>query len=155
MQSVPARPPRDAFRTMSWSRFLKARFITGVAAHVIMDVALTFCRIGGDFSMRYHEVECIRQSVDPFAVWNGDIVFPPYYGHNHEPGPGQNKMVLAYPPWEYTLLAPFSCFPLTTASRLFSLLEIASILFLAGFGGFSRSRFSAGPGASGAGHAGV
>ena len=141
MQSVPARPPRDASRTMSWSRFLKTCFVAIVAAHVFADVALTFGRVGSDFSMRYHEVECIRQGIDPFSVWNDDVHAPPYYGFNHEPGPDQNKMVLAYPPWEYTLLAPLSRLPLTTASRLFRLLEIAAILFLAGFGfRFARRR---------------
>ena len=104
-------------------------------------MVLSLNRVGGDFSMRYYEVECIRQGVDPFAVWNDDISFPPYYGHNHVPAPGQTKMVLAYPPWEYTLLAPLTRFSLPTASRLFRFLEIVAVCFLAGFGfRFARRR---------------
>ena len=95
---------------------------------------MTFGRVGGDFSMRYHEVECIRQGVDPFAVWDDAISFPPYYGYGREPTKDQNKMLCVYPPWEYTLLAPLTLFSLPTASWSFRPLEIAAILFLAVFG---------------------
>ena len=125
-------PVRPA--TGSSGRLVKLFFIALVAAHVVVDVAMTFGRVGGDFSMRYHEVECIRQGVDPFAVWNDVISFPPYYGYGQEPTEDQNKMLCVYPPWEYTLLAPLALFSLPAASRLFRLLEIATVLFLVGFG---------------------
>lgn len=126
---------------MMTGRFLKVLFIGFVGVHVLADVTLSTHQIGGDFSMRYHEVECIRRGVDPFAVWKGSIHFPPYYGYGREPIADQNKMVCVYPPWEYTLLAPLAHFPLPTASRLFRLLEIAAVCFLAGFGfRFARRR---------------
>ena len=63
-----------------------------------------------DFNYRMAELDCVAHGVDPFKVWNEEIVFKPYYTNNpacrYIPE-GCNQMISVYAPWEYSLMFLF------------------------------------------------
>lgn len=109
-------------------RLLTVFFVAVTFAQVALDAVFSFSHIGGDFSVRYNEVECLKTGVDPFDVWSGRVRHDPYYSFHGHPEPGQSKKVHAYPPWEYTFFLPLSFFPKTVASRLYQLIQWTSFL---------------------------
>ena len=63
-----------------------------------------------DFSLRMNELACVRQGVNPYAVWHGDVELKPFYANTHK-GPvpeGCTKQVNAYAPWAYVYMLPIS-----------------------------------------------
>lgn len=86
-----------------------------------------------DFNYRMAEVDCVRRGVDPFRVWDEDVVVRPYYSNN--PGirsvpDGCTEMISVYEPWEYALMMPFSFLRKNAAWFLYSALSLASVLLL-------------------------
>lgn len=76
-------------------------------------------KTGGDFNMRYNEVQCIKEGINPYDIWSGAISSSKYYGiykgnPNHAP-----EQIHAYSPWEYTYLFPLACLPKRIASSVF------------------------------------
>ena len=83
-----------------------------------------------DFHYRLAEVDCVRQSVDPFRVWNEDVTVRPYYSNNpnrRSIPEGCTEMISVYVPWEYTLMLPFAWLGKETAWRAYSLLSFAAL----------------------------
>lgn len=86
-----------------------------------------------DFNYRMAEVDCVRRGVDPFHVWNEEVVVCPYYSNNPERRSipkGCTEMISVYEPWEYTLMMPFSFLGKESAWLTYSFLSFASILLL-------------------------
>ena len=83
---------------------------------------------GCDFTMRYNEIRCVLDRIDPFAITRGDVTHPVYVRFNRwEPG----KMNLTgYTPWTYAFLLPFAVLPKALAAAAYTLLELGCILFL-------------------------
>jgi hypothetical protein len=76
-----------------------------------------------DFKYRMAEVDCIAHGVDPFKVWNEEVVFKPYYSNNparRDIPEGCTEMISVYAPWEYTLMFPFRMFGVEAAWWIFS-----------------------------------
>ena len=63
-----------------------------------------------DFSLRMNELACVRQRVDPYAVWCERVSWPPYYPNTlvGTPPAGCTRPVNAYAPWAYVVMLPFS-----------------------------------------------
>lgn len=118
-------------RPLFLSRLLAVLFVAVTFAQVALDAAFSFVHIGGDFSVRYNEVECLKTGVDPFDVWSGKIRHDPYYSFHGQAESGQTKRVHAYPPWEYTYFLPLSLVPKITASAIFGIIQVASLLYVA------------------------
>jgi len=74
-----------------------------------------------DFSLRMTEISCLRQGANPFDVWHGDIVMPPYLPNYQSKvsGPEFTEQINAYAPWEYTMMMPFSFLPRNVAWTLY------------------------------------
>ena len=88
-----------------------------------------------DFHYRLAEVDCVRQSVDPFRVWNEDVTVRPYYSNNpnrRSIPEGCTEMISVYVPWEYTLMLPFAWLGKETAWWAYSLLSFAALGLLVG-----------------------
>ena len=66
-----------------------------------------------DFNLRMNELACVRQGVNPYAVWHGDVELKPFYANTHKgPVPGGcTKQVNAYAPWAYVYMLPVSMLP--------------------------------------------
>lgn len=86
----------------------------------------------GDFELRMNELACLRQGVDPFAVWHEDVVFPPYRSNipKTEIKPGCTEQVNAYVPWAYTLMLPLSFLARPVAWTVYCVLMGVAILLL-------------------------
>jgi len=88
-----------------------------------------------DFGLRYNEVTVLRAGHDPFDIWMGKTVlagYQPYVGYGWHKNKLQysawaehlaltgetpsGKRIHAYPPWQYTLVLPFTYMPFKTAS---------------------------------------
>ena len=83
-----------------------------------------------DFTLRMTELKCLRQGVNPFDVWHGDVVLPPFrpnYGSKVS-GPEFNEDINAYAPWEYTAMLPLSFLPIKAAWVLYYLVMLASMV---------------------------
>ena len=99
---------------------------------------------GWDFTLRHGEVSCLTSiHVDPYDIFSGtikDASFLPFKLRFYE----QDAHALdyhwcaGYPPWEYTLLLPFSFITLQTANAIYKGLELAA-LFCVFFFAFRRS----------------
>lgn len=109
---------------------LSVLFIAFVFAQTTADVLFAASHLGGDFSVRYNEVECLRSGVNPFDVWSGRLRHNTYYSFHGKPEPGQTKMVHAYPPWEYTFFLPLSLLSKTAASRLYYGIQVVALAFV-------------------------
>lgn len=97
-------------------RLMKLRFsifaLIGLALFSVLFVLTCVFPTNGkfDFNLRMSELSCLRQGVDPFAVWHEDVILPPYRSNlpkNPVPS-GCTEQVNAYVPWAYTLMLPFS-----------------------------------------------
>lgn len=103
---------------------------------VVLVVTCAFSPTGHyDFSLRMNELACVRQRVNPYDVWHGDISLPPYYPNAHvgEPPDGCTKQVNAYAPWEYVAMLPFSLLPEDVAWAVYCVLmglALAALLYL-------------------------
>ncbi len=103
---------------------------------VVLAVTCAFSPTGRcDFSLRMNELACVRQRVNPYAVWHGDVSLPPYYPNTHvgEPPAGCTKPVKAYAPWEYVAMLPFSLLSEDVAWAVYCVLmglSLAALLYL-------------------------
>ena len=96
----------------------KALSIACILALAVLGVALVLTCIRPpdghyDFNLRMNELVCVRQGVNPYAVWHGDIDLKPFYANTHK-GPvpeGCTKQVNAYAPWAYVYMLPVSLLP--------------------------------------------
>ena len=90
---------------------------------------------GGDFVLRYNEVECLRGGTDPYDVVSKKVISDKYalWASPEMNRPGMNA-IHVYPPWEYTWFLPFTCMNRKTGGALFLLL---SVLALCGVGIYS------------------
>ncbi len=99
---------------------------------------------GWDFAMRHGEVVCLTTiHVDPYDIFSESV-------HNesfraYKPAYELSENVLdyhwccGYPPWEYTLLLPFSLLSLQSADMVYKGMELAAIVLLVFFS-IRRSR---------------
>ena len=96
----------------------KSLSIACLLALVVLGVALVLTCIRPpdghyDFNLRMNELACVRQGVNPYAVWHGDVELKPFYANTHK-GPvpeGCTKQVNAYAPWAYAYMLPISMMP--------------------------------------------
>ncbi len=95
---------------------------------------------GGDFMLRVSEIDCLLDGVNPYYVWNGDIVKKPYvpnYGAPRaavEGKEGFTEFINAYAPWEYIMMMPFALLPRTVSWVLYFGLMMAGVFALFFFG---------------------
>lgn len=83
-----------------------------------------------DFSLRMAEVNCLRRGVDPYQVWKGNVVLPPFrpnYGSKIN-NPECTVDINAYVPWVYTIMLPFSYLPAKVAWAGYFLMLMGSWL---------------------------
>lgn len=98
---------------------------------------------GWDFTLRYGEITCLTElHVDPFDIFTGKVGngrFLPYKLKYEE---SENfcdyRWCCGYPPWEYTLLLPFSKLSLRSADAIYKGLELLSLIIVVFFS-FRRS----------------
>ena len=83
----------------------------------------------GDFSLRYNEVRCLRQGVDPFDVWSGKIGSEQFARLGGRRDAEAQELVHAYTPWEYTAMLPMSLVPPGAAKE--TALALNAALYLA------------------------
>lgn len=83
---------------------------------------------GCDFTMRYNEIRCVLDRIDPFAITRGDIAHPVYVRFNRW-APGRMNLT-GYTPWAYVFLLPFALLPKALAAAVYTLLELGCVLFL-------------------------
>ena len=96
----------------------KALSIACLLALAVLGVALTLTCIRPpdghyDFNLRMNELACVRQGVNPYTVWHGDVELKPFYANTHK-GPvpdGCSRQVNAYAPWAYVYMLPVSLLP--------------------------------------------
>lgn len=88
-----------------------------------------------DFNLRMNELSCLRQGVDPYAVWHEDVVLPPYCSNlPKKPVPVDcTEQVNAYVPWEYAIMLPLSYLPRTWAWALYCVLTGVAMALVFGF----------------------
>lgn len=82
-----------------------------------------------DFSLRMTELECLKKGVDPFVVWSGEVILPPFKP-NWKPrveGPEFTEGLNAYAPWEYTYMLPLSFLPRNVAWGVYWALMMLSL----------------------------
>lgn len=94
-----------------------------------------------DFSLRMTEIKCLKSGVNPFDVWHGDKILPPYKP-NHMPkveGPEFTEEINAYAPWEYTFMMPLEALSRTLAWIVYFVLMMVSLIIVFGIG-FSFGR---------------
>ena len=83
---------------------------------------------GCDFTLRYDEVRCVLDGIDPFAVTRGEAPPSPYVPFNAW---SMGKMPLTgYTPWTYVLMLPFGLLPKWLAAAAYTLLELACVVFM-------------------------
>ena len=93
---------------------------------------------GWDFLLRHSEVSCLRDlRVDPYDVFSGtvrDELYLPFQArYEYEEKALDFRWVAGYPPWEYTLLLPFSFLSLHCADAIYKALEMAALVFIVFF----------------------
>lgn len=102
-------------------------------------IALAFCFVfskdgrpggGGDFNIRYSEVRCLFDGMDPFKVYTGEIASDKYGPYNKWTREKPFLPVNGYVPWEYTYMMPFAALPKIPASVLWICLNAAALVFL-------------------------
>lgn len=91
---------------------------------------------GKDFTMRYNEVRCLRDGVNPFYVWKGDVAKPPYHrgGASSEEMRRNPEPINAYAPWEYAYLCPLSFLPIRVAWGVYVALMFACLMVVCALG---------------------
>lgn len=98
---------------------------------------------GWDFTLRHGEVSCLVDlHVDPYDIFSGavkDETYLPFrVRFEQEENALDFRWVGGYPPWEYTLLLPFSFLSLHWADAAYKVLELVA-LFVVVFFSFRRS----------------
>ena len=113
-----------------------------VLALGIRNVALACLRHsdhpGWDFTLRYSEASCLVQlHEDPRDIFTGvvqDDLFVPYrFQYERSDSVLDYRWCCGYPPWEYTIMIPFSFLSLNTADILFKIMEVLAIFGLVAF----------------------
>ncbi len=133
----------DFTRTNRSQRHLRILRVFRVACLSFLTVsiliALAFCFVfsrggrpggGGDFNIRYSEIRCLFDGMDPFKVYTGEIVSDKYGPYNKWTREKPFLPVNGYVPWEYTYMMPFAALPKIPASVLWVALEVAALWFL-------------------------
>lgn len=117
---------------------------------VALVVVLTVCSLftsaadKGDFRYRMAEIDCVKRGVDPFRIWNEDVVLPPYYSNNparKSIPDGCTEMVSVYLPWEYVLMMPFSFLDRDIAFLAYSALSLIALWLLVPIVGYGVERW--------------
>ncbi len=88
---------------------------------------------GYDFKLRYHEVECLRQGIDPYDIVAKNVPSTEFalFG-SPEAKPGV-KTLHVYTPWEYTWFLPFTFLSEKTAGTVFLLLSATALVAVAAY----------------------
>ena len=97
----------------------------------------------GDFRYRMAEIDCVKRGVDPFRIWNEEVVLPPYYSNNparKSIPDGCTEMVSVYLPWEYMLMMPFSFLDGDVAWLAYSALSLIALCLLVPIAGYGVKR---------------
>lgn len=98
---------------------------------------------GWDFTLRYGEVTCLTEiHTDPYDIFSGKASndkFRPYtLKYELTENALDYRWCCGYPPWEYTIMLPFSQVSLRAADAIYKGLELFAILVLVFFS-FRRS----------------
>ena len=90
---------------------------------------------GIDFSMRMNEADCLADGVDPYDVWNRDVIKAPYYPLRGDElkDAAHYAPINVYTPWEYPLMMPLLLLPRQIAWGLFYLTMLGCIVLLGCF----------------------
>jgi hypothetical protein len=84
-------------------------------------------RIGIDFLMRYNEMACVRNGVNPCSIRFGKAKSEKYrYYLTPEEYPGQ-QIIDAYPPWAYTYFGWLTFFSQRTAWKVYFVLMLLAL----------------------------
>lgn len=85
-----------------------------------------------DFSLRMTEIACLKTRTNPFDVWHGDIIKPPFRPNVNSTvsGPEFTEDINAYAPWEYTYLLPLSFLPRSVAWGFYFCLMMGALGYL-------------------------
>lgn len=124
--------------------FAAAFFSVALALYAVFTVLTTVTPLGYlsngrffespcDFNLRMTEIDCLKKGVNPFDVWNNDVVLPPYKPNwnSKVEGPEFTEGINAYAPWEYTLMMPFSFIPRRAAWAVYwSVMMLVFVLLL-------------------------
>jgi len=88
---------------------------------------------GYDFRLRYHELECLRQGIDPYDIVMKNVPSTEYalFG-TPEAKPGV-KTLHVYTPWEYTWFLPLSFLSERASGTLFLLFSTVALLAVSAF----------------------
>ena len=129
----------------SASRFCKRGLVVLFVAYAALFTLVPLCdrqsKVGCDFRMRYNEVLAVRSGIDPFRVWTGLQESDRFYSYNRLQlkSPDAKLPVNAYPPWEYTLLAPLTLLKFELAWKAYRAAEILALALVVGWA-FSKGR---------------
>lgn len=84
-------------------------------------------RIGIDFLMRYNEMACVRDGMNPCSIRFGEAKSEKYrYYPTPEEFPGQ-QIIDSYPPWAYTFFGWLTFFPQRTAWKVYFVLMLFAL----------------------------
>ena len=106
---------------------------------VLAASAPTTWSIGGDFSMRYNEMQCVLSGADPYEIAFGGTEATGFRDLNAMDAVRPERLlatrdgkavVNSYPPWAYTFLFPLHRVPPRKAALLFDTTALACFLFL-------------------------
>lgn len=102
--------------------------------------------IGYDFNLRYNEVRCVLEGLDPYQVWHGDTTSNEWYSYNGiaPKTPSARNPVNAYPPWSYALMMPLALLPKRLAWTTYLVIEFLGIALFACVGFRTASRTGGG-----------
>lgn len=92
-----------------------------------------------DISVAIAEVEMLKRGIDPYAVWNGDVIVKGYKSGRAANIPkdsvcrDDDEVVNVHPPWFYTAMLPLGLVPprVASATQFFLMLGcLAYLIFL-------------------------
>jgi hypothetical protein len=86
---------------------------------------------GYDFSLRYHEVECLRQGIDPYDVVTQRVQSKEFALFATPEVALGAKALHVYTPWEYTWFLPLSFLSEKAAGGVFLFLSILALISIA------------------------
>ena len=112
--------------------------LAAIAGLLMAFVAITCIKPPGghyDFNLRMNEITCVLRGVNPFSVWNEDVVLPPFVSNlpKKPVREGCVEPVNAYAPWEYTYMMPLALMPRHVAWFLYSVVMCVAMLALTVF----------------------
>lgn len=84
----------------------------------------------GDFGLRYNEICCIGDGINPYDISDGSVPSEKYASWMRSVNRNQSgkKHVGGYPPWEYPLFAPFALLPMQYSFAIFTLLQLLALV---------------------------